>query len=90
MSERFRISVEALENAYEVEIPDFEAIKQKKADAKKNAKGMGMMDPYTGDCTKTYAAKSVGEVLKLVKGCLEKMPEAEFDSAFSEAAEKHK
>lgn len=84
--ERYRISVETLENGYKVEIPDFEAIAQKQKDAKK--KNPGMTDCYIGDCTKSYAAKSVAEVLKLVKGSLENMPESEFDTAFEEAGAK--
>ena len=82
--DRYRVSVEVLENGFSVELPDFEEMDKKKADAKKSKNTM--CEPYLGDCTKKYAAKSVAEVLKLVKGSLEKMPEAEYDAAFKEAA----
>ena len=84
--ERYRVSIETLENGFKVEVPDMEAIKKKQTDAKK--KNSGAMDIYIGDCTKSYAAKSVAEVMKLVKGSLEGMPENEFDAAFNEAANK--
>ena len=81
--ERYRISVETLENGYKVEVPDMDAIKKKQADAKK--KNPGMLDGcYIGDCTKSYAAKTVKEVLALVKQSLSAMPESEFDAAFDE------
>lgn len=83
--DRYRISVETLENGYKVEVPDMPAIKKKMADAKKKS---GMVDCYIGDCTKSYAAKSVKEVLSLVKASLSEMPESEFDTAFGEAADK--
>ena len=87
--DRYRVSVEVLENGFSIEIPDFEEMAKKKeaaAKAAKTNKGMCAAEPYLGDCTKKYAAKSVAEVLKLVKGSLEKMPEAEYDVAFKEAA----
>lgn len=84
---RYRISIEVLENAFEVEIPDMEAMKKKMAEAKKAHKGAETAPmPYMGDLTKKYAAKSVKEVLALVKGSLEKMPENEYEAAFDEAA----
>jgi hypothetical protein len=62
------------------------AIKAKQAAAKKEkGSGSGMM-PYIGDCTESYAAKSVAEVLKLVKSSLAQLPESEYASAFEEAA----
>ncbi|MCR4338517.1 MAG: hypothetical protein NUW01_01375 [Gemmatimonadaceae bacterium] len=89
-SERYRVSVERLENGFEVEVPDMEARAKKTADAKKMAKSKGGMDtmsmPYMGDCTKKYAAKSVKEVLSLIKESLGKIPDNEFDTAFAEAA----
>ena len=89
--DNFRISVETLENGFEVEVPDFAEMKKKQAAADKAAKGKGSMDsccpsPYFGDCTKKYAAKSVAEVLKLVKDALGAMPASEYDAAFAEAA----
>lgn len=91
-SERYRVSVERLVNGFEVEVPDMEARAKKKADAKKSGgKGIGpVCEPYLGDCTKKYAAKSVKEVLALIKGSLEKIPENEFDAAFEEAATENK
>ena len=86
-NERYRISIERLENGFEVELPDLEAMAKMKADAKKKAgKDSSMPMPYMGDCVKKYAAKNVKEVLALVSGSLKTMPEAEFDSAFDEAA----
>jgi hypothetical protein len=82
----FRISVRVLENGYVVEVPDMEEIKKKEADAKKNYKGPGQPYCYTGDCTKSFAAKSPAQVVKYVKQALEQLPDAEYDSAFAEAA----
>jgi hypothetical protein len=81
---RCRISVESLENGFEVEVPDMPAMKKAMADSKKSKGDMGM--PYMGDMTKKYAAKSVKEVIKLVTSALEGMPENEYDAAFKEAA----
>lgn len=82
----YRISVRCLENGYVVEVPDMEAIKKKQTDAKKNHKGSGEPYCYIGDCTKSYAAKSVAQVMKLVKEAIMQLPEAEYDAAFAEAA----
>ena len=82
---RCRISVEALENGFEVEVPDMEAMKKSMADSKKKS---DMAMPYMGDMTKKFAAKSVKEVIKLVTAALEGMPENEYDKAFNEAASK--
>jgi len=82
--ESYRVSVEVLENGYKVEIPDMKARAEKKAAAKKAKQ----LEPYYGDCTKSYAAKSVKEVMKLVQQALEQMPEGEFDAAFDEASKK--
>lgn len=79
-----RISVETLENGFEVEVPDMEAMKKYMADEKK-AKGGGSM-PYMGDMNKKYAAKTVKEVIKLVTAALEGMPDVSFDKAFEEAS----
>ena len=84
---RCRISVESLENGFEVEIPDMEAMKKKMAEAKKSKNGM---TPYMGYLTKKYAAKTVKEVIKLVTSALEGMPENEYDTAFAEAAAANK
>lgn len=80
-----RISVEELENGFEVEVPDVEAMKQKMAAAKKSK---DQSTPYMGDLTKKYAAKSIKEVIKLVTAALQGLPEASYDDAFAEAAAK--
>ena len=87
-SERYRVSVERLENGFEVEVPDMEMRAKKEAEAKKAASKSGgnMCMPYMGDCTKKYAAKSVKEVLSLIKESLGKIPDNEYDAAFDEAA----
>ena len=78
----YYVRVEVLENAFSVEVPDMEA-RAKHAKKSKN----GDAAPYYDECKK-YAAKSVKEVLRLVKESLEKIPAAEFDSAFDDAASK--
>ena len=84
---RCRISVEALENGFEVEVPDMEAMKKKMAEKRKE-KGMEAYYPYPGDFTKKYAAKNVKEVIKLVNNALNGLPEMDFDAAFKEASAK--
>jgi len=88
MSDVFRIRIEQLENGYTVEVPDIAEMKKKKeAAAKAKSKNPGgYCEPYLGDCTSVYAAKTVKEVLKLVENALKDLPESEFDSAFEEAA----
>lgn len=86
--ERYRVSIETLENGFKVEVPDMEAIAKKQAEAKKKNPNAPSDYCYIGDCTKSYAAKSVQEVMKLVKASLEKIPEHEFDTAFAQAAKK--
>jgi len=86
--DKYRVSVEVLENGFKVEVPDMAAIAKKQAEAKKQAKPGCMPSCYFGDLTKCYAAKTVKEVLKLVQASLEQMPEGEYDTAFSEAASK--
>ena len=87
--DKYRVSVEVLENGFKVEVPDMEAIAKKQAEnKKKQAKDGCMPSCYFGDLTKCYAAKTVKEVLKLVQASLEQMPEGEYDAAFSEAANK--
>lgn len=84
--ETYRVSIEAVENGFVVELPDM----AKRAERQKKAKAKGGTDavPYMGDCTEKYTAKSILEVVKLVKSALEKIPEGEFDKAFNEAASK--
>ena len=83
--ESYSIRIETLENGFTVEIPDWSAITKKQKAAK--PKG-GDMPCYIGDCTEKYTAKSIPEVVKLVKDALMNMPESEFDKAFGEAADK--
>ena len=88
MSMKFRIEIEVLENGYQVEIPDIEAYNKADAAAKKDKKSssIGCCSPYMGDFMKAYAAKTVEEVLALVKPALKNLPQTTFDEAFAEAA----
>lgn len=88
MSVKFRIGVEVLENGYQVEIPDIEAYNKADAATKKDKKSSSMAcgSPYMGDFMKAYAAKTVEEVLALVKPALKNLPQTTFDEAFAEAA----
>ena len=91
-SERYRVSIERLENGFSVEVPDFEEMAKKKAAAKKNAgkDKSPMVEPYMGDCVKKYAAKNVKEVLAFVEQSLKSIPQQEFDEAWNEAAKETK
>lgn len=88
--DRYRVSIEVLENGLEVEVPDMEEIakRRKEAAKKSNAKGDCCPSLYFGDCTKKYAAKSVKEALGLITKALNQIPEDEYDAAFDEAAGK--
>lgn len=77
-----RISVEVLENGYEVELPDLDAMKKAEAAATKK----GGPVPYTGDYMKKYAAKTVKDVIALVTPALKNLPQSTYDEAFAEAA----
>lgn len=79
-----RISIEILENGYEVELPDVDAMDKAEAAAKKS-KGGGSM-PYTGDMYKKYAAKTVKDVLTLVGPALKKLPQLQYEEAFADAS----
>jgi len=81
--DKYRVSVEVLENGFKVEVPDMAAIAKKQVEAKKQAKPGCMPSCYFGDLTKCYAAKTVKEVLKLVQASLEQMPEGEYDAALA-------
>lgn len=84
---KFRIEIEVLENAYEVEIPDIDAFNKAEAEAKKPSKGGACMgSPYMGDFMKCYAAKTVDEVIALIKPALKNLPQTTYDEAFAEAA----
>ena len=85
---KFRIEIEVLENGYQVEIPDIEAYNKADADHKKPKKGssgVSCCSPYMGDFMKSYAAKTVEEVLALVKPALKNLPQTTYDEAFAEA-----
>jgi hypothetical protein len=45
-----------------------------------------MCDPYTGDMTKSYAAATVPDVIKIIETALKSIPQQEYESAFAEAA----
>lgn len=87
MEDSCRITIDLMENAFAVTVPDWAGIAQKKKDAKKRAEANKLTDSYcyTGDCTKKYAAKTVEEVQKLVKDAIQKMPAQEYAAAFAEA-----
>ena len=82
MGHNLCIRIEVLENGYEVELPDVDAIDKAEAAAKKS-KGSPMV--YMGDCMKKYAAKTVRDVLKLVEPALKNLPQSTYDEAFKEA-----
>lgn len=86
MNQCYNIRIQVLENGFTVEVPDMDAIKKKQTESKKRDGPAAM--PYTGDCTETYAAKTVAEVMKLVKTALSQIPESEFSAAFEEATTK--
>ena len=86
--DRYRVSIETLENGYEVEVPDIEAINKRKADAKKKSTDGCCPPAYFGDCTKKYVAKTLAQALGFVKEALGQIPEQEYDEAFAEAAAK--
>jgi hypothetical protein len=84
MADTYRVSIERLENGFEVTVPDVPAIEKAEAAVEKDKTGDSV---YTGDLTKSYAAGSLKEVLKLVESALKGIPEREYESAFAEAAD---
>lgn len=86
--DRYRVSIEVLENGFEVEVPDMEAIAKKRADEKKKTKDGCCPSLYFGDCTKKFAAKTLKEALKYVTDAMGQIPEDEYAAAFDEAAAK--
>lgn len=87
ISGSYRICITPVDNGFTVEIPDMVKIKEKEAaDAKR--KDGGNYPSYIGDLTESYIAKSVPEVLKLVKKALAALPDPdmEYAAAFSEAS----
>ena len=83
MGIKCRICVEVLENGYEVELPDIEAMNKAEAAAKKKP---GSPTPYMGDFMKSYMAKTPKEVLALIKPALSNLPQTSYDEAFAEAS----
>lgn len=87
---KVRIEVEVLENGYTVCIPDVAAMNKAEAAAKKakssGKNGMECSMPYQGDYEKEYMAKTVDEVIALIKPALKNLPQSTFDEAFAEAA----
>ena len=79
-----RICIEVVDNGFTVEIPDIDAMNKAEAAAKK--KGPGSPMPYMGDMKKEYVAKSVDEVLAILKPALKNLPQMTYDEAFAEAA----
>lgn len=81
--QQLRISIEVLENGFKVELPDLSEIKQKQKDAKKAKQP----EPYTGDCTESFVATDVRDVVRMVSDFLKALPN-EYDDAFDEATKK--
>jgi predicted RNase H-like HicB family nuclease len=85
-NESYRITIEALQNGYVVEVPDMDLRAEKEKEAKKNHKGPGApYVGYMGDCTEKYACTTVDEVVTKIKGALSKLPESEFSEGFKAA-----
>jgi len=84
-----RIVIETLTNGFTVSLPDVEAMNKAEAAAKKQKGGPGSM-PYMGDMMKEYMAKSVDEVIALIKPALKNLPQSTYDEAFAEAAAEDK
>jgi len=89
---KIRIEIEVLENGYTVCIPDIDAMNKAEAAAKKSKGGTApsMSMPYSGDFEKEYMAKSVDEVIALIKPALKNLPQSTYDEAFAEAAAEDK
>lgn len=88
MQEQYRISIEAIDNGFVIEIPDLAEIAKKKAEAKKKSKDGCCPSFYYGDCVKKLSARNVKEVQRIVGTALENLPEAEYSAAFDEATSK--
>ena len=83
----YSIRIRPVDNGFTVETPDMDKIKKKEAERSKR-KGDHDYPTYIGDCTKSAIAKTVPEVLKLIKASLAELPEPdmEYAQAFAEAA----
>ena len=83
MSDCYRVTIERLENAFEVTVPDVPAMEKAEKAASKKSNSPSV---YTGDMTKSYAAKTVKDALKIIETALKDIPASELDSAWEEAA----
>ena len=77
-----KITIEVLDNGYEVEIPDVAAMNKAEADRKKDPSAPMA---WSGDMTKSFVAKTVKDVLAIVTPALKNMPQSTYDEAFAEA-----
>ena len=82
----YRITIEVLDNGFEVECPDVEAMNKAEAAAKKAKSGSPAASLYSGDYLKSYIAKTVKDVLAIVGPALKNLPQATYDEAFAEAS----
>lgn len=87
MGMKCRIEIEVLENGYTCSIPDIEAMNKAEAAAKKKP---GSPMPYMGDMMKEYMAKTVDDVIAIIKPALKNLPQMTYDEAFAEAAAEDK
>lgn len=86
---KVRIEIEVLENGYTCSIPDIAALNKATAEAEKKKKAAGagyVSTPYPGDFMKEYMAKTVDEVIAIIKPALKNLPQTTYDEAFAEAA----
>lgn len=79
----YSIRVCPADNGFTVEVPDMAEIKKREKTSSK-----GGPSPYYGDATEKYVAKSVKEVLALVKKALAELPDPDmqYADAFAEAS----
>ena len=88
MGMKCKICVEVLENGYTIELPDIPAYNKAEAEAKKKKASAGnsyVSTPYMGDFMKEYMAKTVDEVITLLKPALKNLPQTTYNEAFAEA-----
>lgn len=86
MGSEYRICVECLENGYEVVIPDVDAINKAQAAYEKDPAKNSRPWPGSSEYSKSYAAKTVSEVIALVTPALKKLPAKSYEAAFEDAA----
>lgn len=85
-----KITIEVLDNGYEISVPDVAAMNKAEADAKKAKGGSPMSMPYSGDYMKSFVAKTVKDVLAIITPALKNLPQMTYDEAFAEAAAEYK